>query len=133
MSREEIVEKLLGLTIGDLRERLAHADADWFLDEWVNDYDGLADIKAEDEEWDNYDDDDWDDEDFGDEEEDEEEDNYWDDDEDEDEEDTPSLTDEERELADSIVNDIDNGHYTLDVIKGVYSSQIVDYVENNID
>lgn len=128
MSREEVVEKLLSLTVGDLREKLAHADSDWYLDEWVNDYDGLDDVEVEHD--DDYDcDDDWDDEDYDN---DYEDDDYEDED-DEDEDDTPSLSGDERELADAIVDDIDNGRYTLDTIKGVYAPEIVKYVETYID
>lgn len=65
--------------------------------------------------------DDYDDEDYE-----EEDDSY-------DEVDTPSLTSEEKELADSIIDDIDNGRYSIDTIRGIYSSNIVDYVADYVD
>lgn len=116
---EGSLEELLEKSIGDIRELLAHEDADTdfktFLVEngW---------IESED-----YDDDDYESDDY--------EDNDWDDDEDwEDEEETPrELSDEEETLARSIANDIDNGNYSLDTIRTIYDSRIVDRIEDLID
>lgn len=129
---EDSLEELLEKSIGDIREMLAHEDADidfkTFLVEngWIESEDE-DDEDYEDEEDDNYDD--WDD----DEDEDEEYDNDdWDDDEDEVE--TPSnLSSEEEALAQSIASDIDDCKYSIDAIRGLYDSRIIERIEYLID
>lgn len=119
------LDELLDKSIGDIREMLAYEDSDssfrTFLIEngWIedtdNEYDDNDDYEEEDdyEEDDDYEDDDWDDED------DEEEDVF------------PS--EEERALAYSIANDIDNNAYTIDSIRPFYSQDFIEKVENLLD
>jgi ABC-type Zn2+ transport system substrate-binding protein/surface adhesin len=121
---EDSLEELLEKSIGDIRETLAHEDADidfkTFLVEngWIESEDE-DDEDYEDEEDDNYD---------------EDEDDDWDDDEEEDEEDTPSdLSYEEEEIARNIASDIDNGNYTLDTVRAFYDYKIIDRVEELLD
>lgn len=118
---EDSLEELLEKSIGDIREMLAHEDADidfkTFLVEngWI--------------ETDDYEDDDYDDEDDYEEDEDSKEDEDWDDD-----EDTPSnLSEEEEALAYSIASDINSGNYTLDTIRAFYNSEVIDRVEELLD
>lgn len=113
------LEKLKNLlddwSIGEVREILAYADSDkGFLDYLKEEYD----IDPE-EDWE-------DDEDCFDDEDDSDEDEY-------DEVETPSLTDEERTLADGIIDDIDNGRYSISVIENVYPNHIVSYIKNYVD
>jgi hypothetical protein len=124
---EDSLEELLEKSIGDIREMLAHEDADidfkTFLVEngW---------IESEDYEDDDYDSDD----DY--EEDDDYDDDSWDDDEEdeEDEEEFPSdLSAEEEEMARNIACDIDNGNYTIDTIASFYDSKIIDRVEELLD
>ena len=119
---EDSLEELLEKSIGDIREMLAHEDADidfkTFLVEngWI--------------ETDDYEDDDYEDDEEEDYEEDEdsEEDEDWDDD-----EDTPSDLSEEEALACSIASDINCGNYTLDTIRAFYNSEVIDRVEELLD
>lgn len=134
---EDSLEELLNMNIGEIREMLAHEDSDSsfraFLIEggWIEDTDNEYDDN------DDYEDDDYDDEE--DDNYDEDEDDDWDDDEEEDS--TPSasssgmvsLSGEKESLAQSIANDIDNGAYTLDTIRPIYDSEIVNRVEYLID
>ncbi len=126
-----MLDELLELTVGQVRELLAYADADIDFDDWVNnhlDEDDFDKVDKNDHE-------DWDDEDCGeveeneDWEEDEEEDDYW---EPEDEEETPSystLTPSEEELAHQIADDIRNKAYTINSISGLYSNDFVNRVK----
>lgn len=121
---------LLELTIGQLRELIAYADADANLEEfWDNcvDEDDLERIG-----YDAYGDEDYEDE--------EEEDQFFldDDYEDEEEDFEDELDDcecgalanpEEEELAQSIAADINAGRYTYDVVYAVYPEHIVKRVE----
>ena len=122
---------LLELTIGQLRELIAYADADANLEEfWDNcvDEDDLERIG-----YDPYCD-------YEEEEDEEEEDEFFldDDYEDEDEDFEDELDDcecgalanpEEEELAQSIAADINAGRYTYDVVYAVYPEHIVKRVE----
>lgn len=125
-----MLDELLELTVGQVRELLAYADADVSFDDWVNnclDEDDFNKVDKNDhEDWDDKDydeveeDEDW--------EEDEEEDDYWEPD---DEEETPScstLTPSEEELARQIANDIRNKAYTINNISGLYSNDFVNRV-----
>lgn len=125
-----MLDELLELTVGQVRELLAYADANIDFDDWVNNYLDEDDFDKVDK----NDHEDWDDEDCGeveeneDWEEDEEEDDYW---EPEDEEETPSystLTPSEEELAHQIADDIRNKAYTINSISGLYSNDFVNRV-----
>ena len=139
---EGSLEELLNMNIGEIREMLAYEDSDssfrTFLIEggWIEDTDNEYDDN------DDYEDNDYDDDDY----EDEEDDNYDEDEDDdlgddEEEDSTPSvsssgmasLSGEKESLAQSIANDIDNGAYTLDTIRPIYDSEIVNRVEYLID
>lgn len=139
----EAVKALLEMELGELREITARLDADQTVEDFlmedfeydVDEYEveedeiDLADDEDEDDDEDTcYNEDSW-------EEDCEDEDDYCEEDCEECEADAniPCLTDEERGLADAIIDDIDNGHYTLDTIKAVYPSQIVDYVAAYVD
>lgn len=137
----EAVKALLEMELGELREITARLDADQTVEDFLMEdfeYDAeeyeveedeidLADDEDEDDDEDTcYCEDDWE-EDF------DEEDECYEEEECEADVNIPCLTDEERGLADAIVDDIDNGHYTLDTIKAVYPSQIVEYVAAYVD
>lgn len=125
-----MLDELLELTVGQVRELLAYVDADIDFDDWVNnhlDEDDFDKVDKNDHE-------DWDDTDYDEVEEDEEdeyedeEDDYWESD---DEEETPScsaLTPSEEELARQIANDIRNKAYTVNNISGLYSNDFVNRV-----
>ena len=116
------VDKLLNITIGELRQEVAFEDADALVKDWL-------------ESWENqeaFDDIDYEDED----------DEYWDEDkecyEEEEEyssepgdEELPSQ--EEEDLAVSIATDIDDGKYSISTIVGLYSQDIIDRVKYLID
>lgn len=120
---EKLKDLLDDWSVGEVREILAYADSDkGFLDYLKEEYD----IDPE-EDWE-------DDEDCFDDEDDSEDDYEDDDDEDECEEvETPSLTDEEKALADGIIDDIDNGRYSISVIENVYPNHIVSYIKDYVD
>lgn len=140
----EAIAALLSLEIGELREKLSYVDGYKDLSDWLDDgfeYD-MDDYEVDEDDIELYDEDEDEDEDDGywDSDDDDEDDTPYDDDCDDDDDDygddevdTPSLTDEERELADAIIDDIDNGRYTIATIKGVYPSQVVDYVASYVD
>ena len=116
------VDKLLNITIGELRQEVALEDADTLVKDWL-------------EFWENqeaFDDIDYEDED----------DEYWDEDEEcyEEEEEYSSEpgdeempSQEEEDLAASIATDIDNGKYSISAIVGLYSQDIIDRVKYLID
>ena len=120
--------EILDLTVGQLRELFAHADADlnvrdvWeYVDE--EDLERVGFDPYEDEE-----DEDEDEEDYDDEEE------YDDEDEEDDEVacsyDSAGLDDPEEEaLAQSIAADINAGRYTYNVVYGMYPEHIVKRIE----
>lgn len=124
-----MLDELLELTVGQVRELLAYADADVSFDDWVNnclDEDDFNKVDKNDrEDWDDeVEEDDYDKED----EYEDEEDDYWEPD---DEEETPScsaLTPSEEELARQIANDIRNKAYTVNNISGLYSNDFVNRV-----
>lgn len=113
---EDSLEELLEKSIGDIREMLAHEDADTdfktFLVEngW---------IETDDEE----DDDDYD---YEDEDEEEEEEDW---DEDEEEDDDIELPYDQEILAQDIARDIASGAYTIDAICGVYDTDFINRVK----
>ena len=123
------LDELLDKSIGDIREMLAHEDSDssfrTFLIEngWIVDEDNEYNDNYDEEEDDYEEDDDYEDDDC--------EDNDWDDEDDEEEDTFPS--EEERALAYSIANDIDNNAYTIDSIRPFYSQDFIEKVENLLD
>lgn len=136
---EADLQKLLGVTIGDLRARLAYVDADVNVEEWLEDFGGLNDLVL-DEERDILDDyeEDFEDEDFDDD--DDYEEDYDDEDDDWDEEDDEPIpgqfnlpSDEEERLAEQIADDIDEGKYRIEDIMGLYSLEFVDRVNYLLD
>ena len=136
---ETDLQKLLGVTIGDLRARLAYVDADINVEEWLEDFGGLNDLVI-DEERDILDDyeEDFKDEDFDDD--DDYEEDYDDEDDDWDEEDDESIpgqfnlpSDEEEKLAEQIADDIDEGKYRITDIMGLYSLEFIDRVNYLLD
>ena len=135
---EADLQKLLGVTIGDLRARLAYVDADINVEEWLEDFGGLNDLVI-DEERDILDDyeEDFEDEDFDN---DDYEEDYDDEDDDWDEEDDESIpgqfnlpSDEEEKLAEQIADDIDEGKYRITDIMGLYSLEFIDRVNYLLD
>lgn len=136
---EADLQKLLGVTIGDLRARLAYVDADINVEEWLEDFGGLNDLVI-DEERDILDDyeEDFEDEDFDDD--DDYEEDYDDEDDDWEEEDDESIpgqfnlpSDEEEKLAKQIADDIDEGKYRITDIMGLYSLEFIDRVNYLLD
>jgi hypothetical protein len=123
------LDEVLDKSIGDIREMLAHEDSDssfrTFLIEngWIVDEDNEYNDNYDEEEDDYEEDDDYEDDDC--------EDNDWDDEDDEEEDAFPS--EEERALAYSIANDIDNNAYTIDSIRPFYSQDFIEKVENLLD
>lgn len=135
---EADLQKLLGVTIGDLRARLAYVDADINVEEWLEDFGGLNDLVI-DEERDILDDyeEDFEDEDFDN---DDYEEDYDDEDDDWEEEDDESIpgqfnlpSDEEEKLAEQIADDIDEGKYRITDIMGLYSLEFIDRVNYLLD
>ena len=125
-SEKEKVNQLLALTIGELREKLAYADAEDTVEDWL-DWTELDNDAWEDEEEDcDYcEEDSWDDEDEY-----EEEDDY--EEEEEDDEDI-SLPYDEEVLAQDIAGDIVAGKYALEAIQGLYAPIFVDRVRQIAD
>ena len=135
---EADLQKLLGVTIGDLRARLAYVDADINVEEWLEDFGGLNDLVI-DEERDILDDyeEDFEDEDFDN---DDYEEDYDDEDDDWEEEDDESIpgqfnlpSNEEEKLAEQIADDIDEGKYRITDIMGLYSLEFIDRVNYLLD
>ena len=109
------VDKLLNITIGELRQEVALEDADTLVKDWL-------------EFWENqevFDDIDYEDEDE----------ECWDEEEEysseSGDEELPSQ--EEEDLAVSIATDIDDGKYSISTIVGLYSQDIIDRVKYLID
>lgn len=126
---KEKVNQLLALTIGELREKLAYADAEDTVEDWL-DWTELDNDAWEDEEECDYCEEDceecsWDDEDDF-----EEEDDY--EEEEEDDEDI-SLPYDEEILAQDIAGDIVAGKYALEAIQGLYAPIFVDRVRQIAD
>jgi len=126
---KEKVNQLLALTIGELREKLAYADAEDTVEDWL-DWTELDNDAYEDEDECDYceedcEDDSWDDEDDF-----EEEDDY--EEEEEDDEDI-SLPYDEEILAQDIAGDIVAGKYALEAIQGLYAPIFVDRVRQIAD
>ena len=126
---EADLQKLLGVTIGDLRARLAYVDADINVEEWLEDFGGLNDLVIDEERdiLDDYEEDDYE-EDYDD------EDDDW---EEEDDEPIPGQfnlpSDEEEKLAEQIADDIDEGKYRITDIMGLYSLEFIDRVKYLLD
>ena len=126
---KEKVNQLLALTIGELREKLAYADAEDTVEDWL-DWTELDNDAWEDEDECDYCEEDceecsWDDEDDF-----EEEDDY--EEEEEDDEDI-SLPYDEEVLAQDIAGDIVAGKYALEAIQGLYAPIFVDRVRQIAD
>ena len=131
------------LSVGQLRELLAYADAEESVDSWWEDiteddlesvgfYDEDEEIEYDDDEFTGYDEEDelWDDEDEDYCDEEEEDDLYFGQDE-------VCIggalpISEEEELAQSIAADIRNGRYALHTLNGVYSVEILNRISELI-
>ena len=125
----ERLEELLGKDIGEIREMLAYEDANDTFEDFLSKNGWIDGVSYEDDEDYAIPDDDEDEEDYDDD---------WEDDEDEyDDEDevkTPSnLSSEEEALAQSIASDIDDCKYSIDAIRGLYDSRIIERIEYLID
>jgi hypothetical protein len=126
---KEKIKQLLALTIGELRENIAYADAEDTVEDWL-DWTELDNDAYEDEDECDYCEEDceecsWDDEDDF-----EEEDDY--EEEEEDDEDI-SLPYDEEILAQDIAGDIVAGKYALEAIQGLYAPIFVDRVRQIAD
>lgn len=117
---EERLEELLSLSIGEIREMLAHEDAEDTLEKFLNENGWIETDDSYDNDY----------------EEDYDEDDDWNSDEDDDEEDYSSKpgdeelpSQEEESLAVSIAADIDDGKYNISTIVGLYSQDIIDRVK----
>lgn len=133
-SKNEKLNQLLALTIGELREKLAYQDAEDTVEDWL-DYVAEFDNDAwEDEEEDcdcceedceEYDEDSyWDEED---------EDAYIDDEEEEEDDEDISLPYDEEVLAQDIAGDIAAGKYTIEAVQGLYAPVFIDRVRQLVD
>ena len=135
---EADLQKLLGVTIGDLRARLAYVDADINVEEWLEDFGGLNDLVIDEERdiLDDYDED-FEDEDLDDDDYEEDYDDEGDDWEEMDDESIPGPfnlpSDEEEKLAEQIADDIDEGKYRITDIMGLYSLEFIDRVNYLLD
>lgn len=127
MDRYEFVdiEELLDKDLGELREDFAYENPQLTLRTiliqkgWIIDSEDNDDL---DEDYDNEDEDN-----------EETEENYWDEDYEDDDETPSNFSDEEIDLACDIAADIVDGNYTLDSIRGLYSTEFIDYVEEILD
>ena len=125
------VDKLLNITVGDLRKEIALEDAETLVKDWLLSWEEQEDtdeLYLVDDDYDDEDEDDYWEEDNNEEDEYEEEEDYSSKPGDEE---LPSQ--EEEDLAVAIANDIDNGKYTIFAIEGIYSSAIIDRVKYLID
>lgn len=126
---KEKVNQLLALTIGELREKLAYADAEDTVEDWLDWTELDNDAWEDEDECDHCEEDceecSWDDEDDF-----EEEDDY--EEEEEDDEDI-SLPYDEEVLAQDIAGDIVAGKYALEAIQGLYAPIFVDRVRQIAD
>lgn len=123
-SKNEKLNQLLALTIGELREKLAYADADDTVEDWL-DWTELDNDAWEDDEEDcdyceeDCEEDSWDDEDdYEDEEEDDEK---------------ISLPYDEEILAQDIAGDIVAGKYAIEAIQELYAPVFIDRVRQLVD
>ena len=109
----EKVNQLLALTIGELREKLAYADAEDTVEDWLDwaelDNDAFEDWEEDCDDC--------------------EEECSWDDEDDED----ISLPYDEEILAQDIAGDIVAGKYALEAIQGLYAPIFVDRVRQIAD
>lgn len=127
---KEKVNQLLALTIGELREKLAYADAEDTVEDWL-DWTELDNDAWEDDEEDcdyceeDCEEDSWDDEDDY-----EEEDNYEDEEEDDEK---ISLPYDEEILAQDIAGDIVAGKYAIEAIQELYAPVFIDRVRQLVD
>ena len=127
---KEKVNQLLALTIGELREKLAYADAEDTVEDWL-DWTELDNDAWEDDEEDcdyceeDCEEDSWDDEDDY-----EEEDNYEDEEEDDEE---ISLPYDEEILAQDIAGDIVAGKYAIEAIQELYAPIFIERVKQLVD
>lgn len=129
---KEKTNQLLALTIGELREKLAYADAEDTVEDWLewteldNDaYEDEEDCDYCEEDCEECEEDSWDDEDEY-----EEEDDY--EEEEEDDEDI-SLPYDEEVLAQDIAGDIVAGKYTIEAVQGLYAPIFIDRVRQLVD
>lgn len=119
--------EILDLTVGQLRELFAHADADLYVREvweYVDEedlervgFDPYEDDEDEDEDEEDYD---YDEEEYDDEDEDEIACSYGD---------AGLDNPEEEALAQSIAADINAGRYTYNVVYGMYPEHIIERIE----
>lgn len=121
---KEKVNQLLALTIGELREKLAYADAEDTVEDWLD--------------WTELDNDAWEDDEEGCDycEEDCEEDSWDDEDDYEDEEEDDekiSLPYDEEILAQDIAGDIVAGKYAIEAIQELYAPVFIDRVRQLVD
>ena len=127
---KEKVNQLLALTIGELREKLAYADAEDTVEDWL-DWTELDNDAWEDDEEDcdyceeDCEEDSWDDEDDY-----EEEDNYEDEEEDDEK---ISLPYDEEILAQDIAGDIVAGKYAIEAIQELYAPIFIERVKQLVD
>ena len=127
---KEKVNQLLALTIGELREKLAYADAEDTVEDWL-DWTELDNDAWEDDEEDcdyceeDCEEDSWDDEDDY-----EEEDNYEDEEEDDEK---ISLPYDEEILAQDIAGDIVAGKYAIEAIQELYAPVFINRVRQLVD
>jgi hypothetical protein len=124
----EKVNQLLALTIGELREKLAYADAEDTVEDWLDWTELDNDAYEDEDEFDCCEEDceecSWDDED----------DDYEEDDYEEEEDDEEiSLPYDEEVLAQDIAGDIVAGKYALEAIQGLYAPVFVDRVRQLAD
>lgn len=130
-SKNEKLNQLLALTIGELREKLAYQDAEDTVEDWLDyvaEFDN--DVWEDEEEGCDYceeecEEDSWDDEDEY-----EEEDDYEEEEEDDEE---ISLPYDEEVLAQDIAGDIAAGKYTIEAVQGLYAPVFIDRVRQLVD
>ena len=127
---KEKVNQLLALTIGELREKLAYADAEDIVEDWLDWIELDNDAWEDDEEDCDYceedcEEDSWDDEDDY-----EEEDDYEDEEEDDEK---ISLPYDEEILAQDIAGDIVAGKYAIEAIQELYAPVFIDRVRQLVD
>ena len=126
---KEKVNQLLALTIGELREKLAYADAEDTVEDWL-DWAELDNDAYEDEDdcdccEEDCEEDSWDDEDDY-----KEEDDYEDEEEDDEK---ISLPYDEEILAQDIAGDIVAGKYAIEAIQELYAPVFIDRVRQLVD
>lgn len=125
------VDKLLNITIGDLRKEIALEDAETLVKDWLLSWEEQEDtdeLHLVDDDYDDEDEDDYWEEDNSEEYDYEEEEDYSSEPGDEE---LPSQ--EEEDLAVSIAADIDDGKYSISTIVGLYPQNIVDRIKYLMD